>query len=285
MSYLTPTQIDSFHRYGYLVLDRFWDGETVDKLRDKMAIILQGLDLTRERSIFSTKEQTRTSDEYFLESGYAIRYFWEEKAWVDGELVRPAELAINKVGHGLHDLDADFEAVTYETRVAQICRDLGMALPLAAQSMYIFKQPLIGGEVGAHQDGTFLYTEPQSVIGFWWALDDCSTSNGCLWAVPGSHALGVRRHFRRKASGEVGTEFHPVEPDDFDLTDAVPLEIPKGSLVLLHHALVHFSGGNTSECPRHAYSVHVVDGGDGVVYPKNNWLQRPPDHPFRPISI
>ena len=55
------------------------------------------------------------------------------------------------------------------------------------QSMYIFKQPGIGGKVGAHQDGTFLYTKPQSVVGMWYALEDCSKTNGCLWAVPGSH--------------------------------------------------------------------------------------------------
>ena len=38
-----------------------------------------------------------------------------------------------------------------------------------------------------HQDGTFLYTEPQSVTGLWWALEDATLENGCLWAVPGSH--------------------------------------------------------------------------------------------------
>ena len=49
------------------------------------------------------------------------------------------------------------------------------------------QQPGIGGEVGPHQDGTFLYTKPQSCVGFWWALEDCTVNNGCLWAVPNSH--------------------------------------------------------------------------------------------------
>ena len=38
--------------------------------------------------------------------------------------------------------------------------------------MYIFKQPRIGGEVVCHQDSTFLYTEPESAIGFWLAIED-----------------------------------------------------------------------------------------------------------------
>ena len=120
--------------------------------------------------MFTTKEQRRHADSYFLESGYAIRYFWEEKSWQDEKLIGPPETSINKIGHGLHDLDPTFEKVTYEPRVGQICRDLGLSMPLAVQSMYIFKQAYVGGEVCPHQDGAFLYTEPQSVIGFWWAL-------------------------------------------------------------------------------------------------------------------
>lgn len=148
--------------------------------------------------------------------------------------------------------------------------------------MYIFKQPRIGGEVGAHQDGTFLYTDPQSVLGFWWALDDCSILNGCLWAIPGSHlSTPVSRKFRRKGSSTGGTEFYPSESVPYDLTGAVPIECPKGTLVLLHSGLVHYSEQNKSEVARHAYSIHVVDGAEDVLYPADNWLQRPKNMPFR----
>lgn len=88
------------------------------------------------------------------------------------------------------------------------------------------------GEVGEHQDGTFIYTNPQSVIGFWWALDDCTMSNGCLWAVPESHKLGVSRRFRRKDSSQTGTEFVPEEPVVWDTSSAVPLEVSRGSLTI-----------------------------------------------------
>jgi len=163
-----------------------------------------------------------------------------------------------------------------------LCRDIGMELPKVVQSMYIFKQPYIGGEVGAHQDGAFLYTEPQSVLGFWWALDDCTQENGCLWAVPGSHKLGVHRRFRRRDSPEGGVEFIPNEPILWDLSGAIPLECKAGTLVLLHNAVVHFSGENTSPATRHAYSIHVIEGKPGVVYPEDNWLQR--DEPFRELK-
>lgn len=281
--YLTEEQIAAFDRDGYLVIPGFWSAEVVATLRQRIGKIIDNLDLNSARSIFSTKEQVRKADDYFLDSGREIRFFWEEKAWVDGELVTPARESINKIGHGLHDLDEEFERVSYERRVGLICKQLGLVRPLAVQSMYIFKQAKVGGEVGAHQDGAFLYTEPQTCVGFWWPLDDCHRGNGCLWTVPGSHHLGVHRRFRRRDLPHEGTEFEPVEVVEWDLTGAVPLEIPKGSLVILHAGVVHYSEGNTSENARHAYSIHVVDGKPGVEYPADNWLQRPEGHPFREI--
>ena len=278
MSVLTGDQILFFQVNGYLVLPNFWSNETVLKLRLKMRTIVNGFDLSASRSIFSTSEQSRTTDDWFLTSGREIRYFWEALAFEkDGTTLREGlllENSINKVGHGLHDLDEDFEFVSYERRVGAICRQLGIECPLAVQSMYIFKQAIVGGEVNEHQDGAFLYTEPQTCLGFWWALDECREDNGCLYAVPGSHIQGVNRRFRRKdvLNPSKGTEFYPTEPVRFDLTGAVPLLVSAGSLVLLHSAIVHYSGPNLSTSPRHGYSVHVVDGREGIVYPMDNWL-------------
>jgi phytanoyl-CoA hydroxylase len=38
-----------------------------------------------------------------------------------------------------------------------------------------------------------------------------------------------------------------------------------------------------SDKSRHAFSVHVIDGRPGCVYPADNWLQRPPENPFREL--
>lgn len=285
MGYLTAEQVKFYEDNGYLVIERFWDSDTVDGLKEKINSIVTGADLSNVTSVFSTKENVRRADDYFLTSGREIRFFWEEKARdEDGNMIHSKEKSINKVGHGLHDLDPDFEAVSYEGRIGSICVELGLEHPLAVQSMYIFKQARIGGVVVPHQDGAFLYTSPQSCIGFWWPLDDCGMENGCLWAVPGSHMLGVHRRFKRKDPPGVGTEFVPEEPVTWDISEAVPLLIPRGSLVVLHSALVHFSKENSSELSRHAYSIHVVDGKDGVEYPADNWLQRPEGFPFREIT-
>ena len=63
--------------------------------------------------------------------------------------------------------------------------------------MYIFKQPGIGGEVRWHQDATFFDSTPISVTTFWFALEDATVENGCLWAEPGGHRGPLRERFLR----------------------------------------------------------------------------------------
>ena len=62
---------------------------------------------------------------------------------------------------------------------AKLLRELGWRAPVLPQSMYIFKQPQIGGESTAHQDSGFLYTTPrQTCIGIWLALHPATLENG-----------------------------------------------------------------------------------------------------------
>jgi phytanoyl-CoA hydroxylase len=140
------------------------------------AELVAGFDPGPARTIFSTRDQGHARDRYFLESGGDIRFFFEEEA--------PDQL--NKIGHALHDLDPVFDRVSRQPRLAAVAREIGLVEPLLLQSMYIFKQPGIGGEVGWHQDATYLYTTPTPSTGFWIALDDWPTAdNGCLLALKG----------------------------------------------------------------------------------------------------
>ena len=153
--------------------------------------------------MFTTNEQERVSDDLFLSSGDRIVCFFEEEALdEDGTLTVPKERSINKIGHALHDLDPVFERFSYTDELAEVSTAIGLSDPLALQSMYIFKQPSIGGEVGCHQDATFLWTDPISVVGFWFALEDATLENGCLWAAPGGApwpvAQGVQAGGRRR---------------------------------------------------------------------------------------
>lgn len=275
---LSGQQKAAFDRDGYLIIEDLVDVEQCELLVDRATELVDAWDPREVRSVFSSKNQTQSTDDYFLESGDKIHFFFEEEAFdAEGNLTQPKELSINKIGHAQHDLDPVFDAFSRTPAAAEIATDLGMEKPLLLQSMYIFKQPRIGGEVVQHQDATFLYTDPITVTGFWYALQDATIENGCLWAVPGGHRTPLRKRFVREDDGS--TRFEEMDPSPFEDQGQVPLEAPAGTLVLLHGLLPHRSGHNSSDRSRHAYSVHLIDGT--ATYPDENWLRRGPELPLR----
>jgi phytanoyl-CoA hydroxylase len=108
---------------------------SVKNLKESINKIVSNFDFSTAGEVFTTKEQSRAAGDYFLTSGDKIRFFWEEKAWLDGKLIQSPELAINKIGHNLHDLEPAFEDISYDKRVGKICKDLGMEIPKVVQSM------------------------------------------------------------------------------------------------------------------------------------------------------
>ncbi|SET85586.1 phytanoyl-CoA dioxygenase family protein [Stigmatella erecta] len=266
-----------FEHQGFLILPRFVTAAACDALKHRAETLVKGFQPVT-RSIFSTSEQRRTSDAYFLSSGDQIHFFFEEDAFLpDGSLRQAQALSINKIGHALHDLDPLFDRFSRTPELAGLAAELGLQQPLLLQSMYIFKQPHIGGEVTSHQDAAFLYTEPSTCLGFWFALEDATLENGCLWAQPGGHRQGLKKRFVRAPEG--GTVFRTLDPTPLSEEGMVPLEVEQGTLVVLHGLLPHRSGANTSPHSRHAYSLHLIDGT--ATYPEDNWLRRSPALPPR----
>jgi phytanoyl-CoA hydroxylase len=277
---MTPVQLAQYERDGFFVLPSFVTAEDCDALRARAEELVRDFDPAGLISIFSTREQTRTSDDYFLESGDKIRFFFEENAFnPDGTLKQSKEQSINKIGHALHDLDPAFDAFSRTPEIKQLVTDLGLGSPLILQSMYIFKQPRIGGEVTCHQDATFLYTEPLKMAGLWFALEDATIENGCLWAIPGGHKLGLKSRFLRAEGG--GSRFEVFDETPWAEENLTPLEVAKGSLIVLHPLLPHLSRENTSAKSRHAYTLHVIEASS--LYPQENWLQRPDEMPLREL--
>jgi phytanoyl-CoA hydroxylase len=282
MEILTDEQRARWARDGYLVLEGFVSPEACDTLIGRARKMVDAFEPGEVASIFSTTDQALTTDAYFLSSGDRIRFFFEPDAFDrEGKLRQDKALSINKIGHALHDLDPAFSAFSRAPRLAALARDLDLSRPLLLQSMYIFKQPHIGGEVACHQDSTFLYTDPPSTIGFWFALQDATLENGAMWALAGGHRAGLKSRFVRTGEGRVRmdvldpTPWPPVSREN----GYHPLEAKKGTLVVLHGQLPHLSGPNTSPRSRHAYALHVVEGA--AAYPADNWLQRDPAMPAR----
>jgi phytanoyl-CoA hydroxylase len=268
---ISNQQLDEYRDRGFLVLDGFASESECDELRARAEELVQQFDPAEIVSIFSTHEQNRLTDDYFLTSGDKSRFFFEENAFnADGTLKYKKEKSINKIGHALHDLDPVFQKFSRSEKLKQLATAIGFEDSLLLQSMYIFKQPNIGGEVTCHQDSTFLYTEPVDTVGLWFALEDATTENGCLWAIPGGQRHGLKSRWVRAAEG--GMKFEILDETPWPEEQLVPLEVSKGSLILLHGLLPHRSFENRSTRSRHAYTLHLI--GATASYPADNWLQR-----------
>ena len=282
-TYLSGEQLDTYNRNGFLVIPDFADAARCLALRERALLLARKhLPPPDQVTVFTADGGARhAAERYFLTSGEAIRCFFEKDAFdAAGHLIDEAHLSLNKMGHALHDLDPVFDGFSRRPELAAIAGDIGMAEPRLLQSMYIFKQPRIGGEVVCHTDHTYLWTDPPSAVGFWFAIDDATTGNGCMWALPGGHRLPVKARSKLNRA-RTATELEILDAVPYPTDGLVPLEAPRGTLVLLHGALPHLSGPNRSDKPRHAYTVHAIDGA--ASYPDDNWLQRP-NLPLRGFS-
>jgi len=255
---------------GFLVINNFYSETECNNLIKRSQFLIEKNDFSNSNSIFDTVSQSHNDDTYFLDSGDKIRFFFEEKADINEINSKSNKnYIVNKIGHALHDLDKIFYKFSHKVELDEISKCIGFKKPLLLQSMYIFKQPKIGGEVVCHQDSTFLYTEPESAVGFWVALEDATIENGCLQVASGGHKGPLRKLFT-KENGKMTMK--ELNNNPFPPTDTI-LEVKKGTLVLLHGRLPHYSCENKSAKSRHAYTLHIIDGNS--IYPKTNWLQRP----------
>ena len=86
-SQLSKSQIDSYTRDGFLVLENFIPDYLCDMLIHRANQLIDELDASEVKSIFSTVNPYHIKDDYFLQSGDQIRFFFEENSFDEfGEL-------------------------------------------------------------------------------------------------------------------------------------------------------------------------------------------------------
>ncbi len=147
---------------GYAVIEGWLSDTKVRRLRAEAAEIVDGYQMSSDdSSVFSTRRQDQTTDDRFMRSASEVTCFLEEGSLdVDGRLTVDKALAVNKIGHALHEMPGSaFRELAESDAVKGILKGLGYQSPIPVQSMYIMKGARLGGVVSKHQDASFLGTE------------------------------------------------------------------------------------------------------------------------------
>ncbi len=276
---MTNGMAAEFEENGFIVIEKAIAAPDLESIRSAAGNIVANFDANKHHSIFSTKHRDDDRDQYFIDSAEAVHCFLEEDALAEnGELNRPKEHAINKIGHALHDLVPEFTGFCRLPVFAETLREIGFESPQLWQTMYIFKQPQIGGEVRWHQDASYLISGKPGVVGCWVAVEDASKSNGCLWVQAGGHRSPLREIYEVSPGSPTGVLRTLDDTPWPDQSQATAVEVPAGSIVLFSDRMPHYSSQNYSDNSRQAFTMHVAE--QRSEWSARNWLQRPILAPF-----
>ncbi len=129
---LTEDQKSHYHSQGYLVLEKAIAIEDIEQLKAAALEIVDNFDIDNHRTVFKTSDRDSGRDDYFFNSAENIHCFLEEDALdEEGNLLKPARLAINKIGHAMHDLNPSFKAFCQLPIFGRILRDIAYQTPAA----------------------------------------------------------------------------------------------------------------------------------------------------------
>ena len=146
------------------------------------------------------------------------------------------------------DLVSDlFAGMARNSRVVAVVSEILGPELLLFRSTLMLKPARHGSQHGLHQDVAYWPLEPPALVTVSIAISASDAENGCIHVIPGSHRWPV---------GEWGNisrrdDAAQTDRDDVDLSQLRDVPLEAGSAVLFHSNIVHGSGPNHSDRPRH----------------------------------
>lgn len=221
MRYLTPKQYEQYERDGYLVIADFLSAQQLQAVRTEIARVQEEqAGLTRDTG------------------GFNLEKVGGDTFNVDAPALRPGML--RKIQGAVFYLASVKEVFT--TGKMLDCMEDIMGPELYYHSSKVMFKPANGGAAKPwHQDAAYWRQFAPKQVTVWIAIDDATEENGCIWAIPGSHKLGLIPHVAKELQ---------VPESRLDLTQAVPVPVRAGGLLIFHSLVLHMSKANTSDKPR-----------------------------------
>ncbi len=216
---LTQSQIDAFHRDGFLIMPGVIRGRELAALQEASArVVAQGIARQGE-------------DHSYVPVGDQEVYWRSERLW---------------------DRDATFRAVTLNP---ELCENIGQCV---GHDFFPWNDSLVvktpgGGPVTWHQDPPYgfgggrseTYVVPNFTTDLY--LDDSTEENGCVWAIPGHHLVGSI-DLASKSQDELFA--HPA---------AVPVRMKAGDVLFHALSTPHGSRANPPAARmRRTFYIHYI---------------------------
>ncbi len=212
---LTPHQIASFHKDGYVIVKNFLPPAAVEKLYNTAIG-----DNTMQNNAMNVTDQTGKNSKlslWFTPGNDVFGYLTRSESIVNGVAAL---------------LDSDAPVCHYHSKLMQ-------------------KEPKVGGAWEWHQDYGYWYKNqfmfPDQLISVMVALTPANKQNGCLQVIKGSHKLGRINH--GFAGEQVGADIVMVN-NALKTMDLVYVEIEPGDALFFHSNILHRSEANLSDHPR-----------------------------------
>jgi len=221
VKYLTPEQLERFQHDGFLVIEDFLSPAEVERTREDIArVSAEVADLEHDVRGFNFERQNGAG----AFEDVAIRRGVLRK--IQGAVFHVPEVA----------------GVFTSDKILDCMEDL-MGPDIYYHSSKVMFKPPGGVAKPWHQDAAYWRDYASNQITVWIAIDDATEENGCVWAIPESHKLGLIPHVKRELQ---------VEDSQIDVQKAVPVPVPAGGLLIFHSLVLHMSQKNDSDKTRWA---------------------------------
>lgn len=221
LKYLSPQQMDQFHRDGYLVVPNFLTAQELAAVNNDI-----------ERVCGEHATMNKDSGGFNLEKVGGDAFDQTKNA------LRPGML--RKIQGAVFYVPAVQDVFTSHKMLD--CMEDIMGPNVYYHSSKVMFKPARGGSPKPwHQDAAYWANYEPNQVTVWIAIDDATEENGCVWAIQGSHKLGLVPHVHKELQ---------VPESEIDLKKAVPVPVRSGGLLIFHSLVLHMSKANTSDKSR-----------------------------------
>lgn len=223
---LTEEQIESYNKDGYVALP---DVLTADELANLRAAADDVLAIQHEERI----ERSRRDSDY-------------------------GRVFVQKVN--LWRINDGMRRHVLSKRIADIARRLARVDGIRLWHDHLLtKMPGEGSkQTPWHQDRPYWPMIGYGQLSCWMALDDVDEQNGCMWFVPGSHALGLLEPINLVTPQDI---FGLIPADTGFEPRQVSVPLTAGSCTFHNGLTFHHAGPNTTGHPRRAMvTIYTPDG-------------------------